>query len=53
MTQTAHAVIIPRAGDLLSTSSFTVPAGQEGSYEIRGGCAANTVCTATVAYRDH
>jgi V8-like Glu-specific endopeptidase len=39
-------------GGLLSNILFTVPAGREGSYEIRGGCYSSGSCTGTVPYRE-
>ena len=39
-------------GGALSNVLFTVPAGREGSYQIRGGCFGSGSCTGTVAYRE-
>jgi hypothetical protein len=38
------------AGVLLSSGSFTVPAGNEGAYLIRGGCFSSGSCTGTVVF---
>lgn len=39
-------------GGALSNVLFTVPAGREGSYEIRSGCFGSSSCSGTVAYRE-
>ncbi len=38
-------------GATASTLSFSVGAGQEGAYEIRGGCFGDTICQATTTFQ--
>ncbi|WP_437284166.1 trypsin-like serine peptidase [Sorangium sp. So ce406] len=39
-------------GALYSSLTYTVPVGHEGSYELRGGCAVDTPCVATIGLVD-